>query len=125
MAGFFGRLFGWWNGQSIGTRLWSRRKGERVGEDALDNVYYRNADDSRRWVFYVGDNDGSRVTAEWYGWLHHTFALPPTEAPLPSQPWEKPRLPNMTGTERAFLRKGSLRRADVRPVSDYEAWKPE
>ncbi|WP_281823769.1 NADH:ubiquinone oxidoreductase subunit NDUFA12 [Jannaschia rubra] len=125
MAGFLTRMFGWWNGQSYGTALWTRRKGNKVGEDELGNVYYRNADDSRRWVWYVGDNDASRVPPEWHGWLHHTFALPPTRDPLVRQVWEKPYQPNMTGTEEAFFRKGSLRRADVKPARDYEAWTPE
>lgn len=125
MAGFFTRVFGWWDGQSFGTSLWTKRFGERVGEDAEGNVYWRNADDTRRWVLYGGDNDASRVPAEWYGWLHKTVKLPPTEMPVPHRAWEKPHQPNLTGSEGAFFRKGSIRRADVKPASDYEAWSPE
>lgn len=125
MAGFLKRLFGWWHGQSLGTALWTRRFGHEVGQDAVGNTYYRNADGTRRWVHYVGDNDASRVPPEWYGWLHHTFELPPTKDPLVHRPWEKPHQPNPTGTEDAYFRKGSLRRADVKPASDYEAWSPE
>ena len=125
MAGFLKRLFGWWDGQSFGTALWTRRFGEKVGEDVTGNIYYRNADDSRRWIHYVGDNDASRVPTEWYGWLHHTYALPPTRDPIVHKTWEKPHLPNLTGSDGAFFRKGSLRRADVEPASDYEAWRPE
>lgn len=125
MAGFFKRLVGWWDGQSFGTALWTRRFGTRVGEDADGNVYFRNADDSRRWIHYNGDNDASRVPAEWYGWLHKMYQKPPSEEPLIHKAWEKPHQPNMTGSDAAFLRKGSLRRADVKPASDYEAWSPE
>lgn len=125
MAGFFKRLVGWWDGQSFGTALWTRRFGTRVGEDAAGNVYYRNADGTRRWVHYIGDNDGSNVPPEWYGWLHHTFPKPPTEAPLVHRTWEKPYEPNRTGSPMAFARPGSLRRADSSPASDYEAWSPE
>ena len=125
MAGFLGRLFGWWDGQSLGTRLWTRRFGTEVGRDEAGNVYYANADSTRRWVHYAGDNDASRVGPEWYGWLHHIFAQPPNVEPFAHKPWEKPHQPNMTGSDGAFYRQGSIRRADVRPASDYEAWTPE
>ncbi len=125
MAGFFSRIFGWWNGQSLGTALWTWRKGAEVGRDAVGNVYYRNHDDTRRWVAYVGDNDASRVEPEWYGWLHHTYREPPTVEPMLRKVWEKPHQPNLTGSDGAFLRRGSIRRADVKPASDYEAWSPE
>ncbi len=125
MAGLIKRLVAWWDGESIGTQIFTARNGSRVGEDEQGNVYYRNTDDSRRWVIYAGDNDATRVGPEWYGWLHHTFAKPPTEEPLPHKAWEKPHHPNLTGSDGAFLRKGSIRRADVKPESDYEAWSPE
>ena len=32
--GIFTELFAWWTGNTIGTRLYTWRKGERVGEDA-------------------------------------------------------------------------------------------
>jgi len=35
------QIFTWWNGQTIGTRFHTWRKGERVGEDEFGNVYYR------------------------------------------------------------------------------------
>ena len=119
------RLVTWWNGYSIGTGLFTKRYGVKVGEDAAGNQYYRTEDDARRWVLYTGQNDASRVDAEWYGWLHHTFPKPPTEDPFPRKSWEKPHHANLTGTEGAFYRKGSLRRADQTPQSDYEAWSPE
>ncbi|WP_308915482.1 NADH:ubiquinone oxidoreductase subunit NDUFA12 [Jannaschia sp. LMIT008] len=125
MLNFLKRLVTWWNGYSIGTAIWTRRYGIKVGEDHLGNQYYHNADDSRRWVLYTGQNDASRVGPEWYGWLHHTFPKPPTEDPFPRKSWEREHQPNQTGTEGAYFRPGSLRRADVTPQSDYEAWTPE
>ncbi|TFL16613.1 NADH:ubiquinone oxidoreductase subunit NDUFA12 [Jannaschia formosa] len=125
MAGLLKRLVAWWDGASIGTSLYTRRYGTKVGEDAEGNAYYRNAEDTRRWVIYSGQNDASRVGPDWYGWLHHTFLQPPTEVPIPHKTWEKPHQPNLTGSEGAFLRQGSIRRADVKPANDYEAWSPE
>ena len=119
------RIFTWWNGQTLATQFWTWRKGERVGEDSQGNIFYRNADDSRRWVIYNGEAEASRVAPEWHGWLHRTWDEPPTEAKLVHQPWEKPHLPNLTGTDEAYAPTGSLRRADPKPPSDYEAWSPE
>ncbi len=119
------RIFTWWDGQSYGTQLWTSRKGQKVGEDAEGNVYYRNADDSRRWVIYNGDNEASRVSPEWHGWLHHTWDQPPTEAALKRKDWEKPHQENLTGTMVAYAPAGSIRKSAPAERSDYEAWSPE
>lgn len=115
----------WWDGATLNTRLWSWRTGLRVGEDEAGNVYYQNADGSRRWVIFNGEAEASRVNPDWHGWLHHTFKEPPTQKPLPHQPWEKPHVPNMTGTEGAYAPSGSIRRMQPARKSDYEAWTPE
>ncbi len=119
------RIFTWWDGETIGTQLWTWRKGERVGEDAQGNVFYRNADDSRRWVIYNGEPEASRVSPEWHGWLHRTWDQPPTEAELPRKPWEKEHQENLTGTMAAYAPAGSIRKAAPEARSDYEAWSPE
>ncbi len=115
----------WWNGQSFGTQLWTRRHGGRVGEDAQGNVFYQTKGGVRRWVIYNGEPEASRVSPEWHGWLHHTYALPPTEAPLRHQVWEKPHVENLTGTPLAYAPPGSIRRSQPAPRSDYDAWSPE
>lgn len=122
---YFRRSFTWWNGQTWGTQLHTRRFGTRVGEDALGNVYYRNADDSSRWVIYNGEAEATRVPTEWFGWLHRTWDDPPTEGPPVRKFWEKPSLPNLTGTPRAYAPPGSLLRADLPKRQDYESWTPE
>lgn len=125
LKSFILKVFTWWNGQTFGTQLFTWRKGERLGEDAQGNVYYRTADDSRRWVIYNGEVEASRVPPEWHGWLHRMYDTPPSEAPLPHKPWEKPHLPNLTGTDDAYAPAGSIRRIDPAPRRDYEAWSPE
>ncbi len=117
-------LITWWNGQTIGTRLYTWRNGKLVGEDDLGNKYYETADGSRRWVIYNGPIEGSRVPAEWHGWLHHTFDNRPGNNPLPKQNWEKPSQPNLTGTAQAYHPKGSMVTGGA-ARSDYEAWQPE
>jgi NADH:ubiquinone oxidoreductase subunit len=125
MASLFNRLFTWWNGQTIGTQLFTARRGERVGEDSQGNVFYRNADDSKRWVIFDGLVEASRIDPEWHGWLHHTWDAPPSDRPVVHKPWEAPHQPNLTGTALAYAPAGSIRREQPAPRSDYEAWTPE
>lgn len=119
------RLLTWWNGQTLNTQVWTRLYGEKVGEDAQGNIYYRNKDDTSRWVIYNGESEASRVPTEWHGWLHHTFDEPPTARPLPRKTWEIDSEPNLTGTDAAYRPAGSLLRGAPLPRSDYDAWQPE
>lgn len=119
------RLVTWWNGQTIGTQIFTARKGVKVGEDDQGNVYYTTCDGARRWVIYNGEVEASRISADWHGWLHHTYDEPPTKAPLAHKPWEQPHVENLTGTALAYAPAGSLRRPDPVERRDYEAWQPE
>lgn len=125
LASGISRVFTWWNGQTYGTMLWTWRKGEKVGEDDQGNVFYRNADDSRRWVIYNGYADASKVAPEWHGWLHRTWEHAPTEVEVKRKAWEQPHVANLTGTAEAYAPAGSLRQAKPKPRADYEAWSPE
>lgn len=115
----------WWNGQTIGTRLWTARHGQRVGEDDQGNVFYQSKDGARRWVIYEGETEASRISPEWHGWLHHTYQEPPTENPLTRKPWEKPHVPNLTGTGDAYHPPGSILAPHPKTRQDYDAWTPE
>jgi len=125
MANFIKRIFTWWDGQTFGTQFWTWRKGEKVGEDEAGNIFYRNADDSKRWVIYNGEIEASRISPDWHGWLHRTWDEPPTERPLVRKDWEQPHEENLTGTMAAYAPAGSLRQATPAARSDYEAWTPE
>ncbi len=119
------RAVTWWNGGTLNTSLYTWRQGVKVGEDDEGNVYYRNADDSKRWVMFSGEVEASRINPDWHGWLHHTWAEPPTNKPLVHKGWEKPHQENLTGTALAYAPAGSLRRPDPIERRDYEAWSPE
>ena len=123
MMKFILQLLTWWNGQSLGTRLFTWRKGKLVGEDALGNKYYTHK--AKRWVIYNGPIEGSRVSPEWHGWLHHTFDNCPAENPLPHKKWEKPHLENQTGSAAAYHPVGSILSPQPAKRSDYDAWQPE
>lgn len=125
--GLIKQIFTWWNGQTAGTRLWTWRKGVRVGTDSQGNVYYRERDRDRRWVIYNGVVEASRVPPEWHGWLHHTVDAPPHEALRTRKRFELPHQPNLTGTPNAYRAPGSILTGARRPAAtgDYEAWKPD
>lgn len=125
------KIFTWWDGATIGTLLYSSRNGAKVGQDALGNIYYesKKADSTgrkRRWVIYNGSNDASRVAPEWHGWLHGTIDTAPDQALPPPRAWQKPAVPNLTGTREAYRPAGALEAGGHRAAAtgDYEAWTP-
>lgn len=122
---FLLRILTWWDGQTIGTQLFTWRKGRKVGEDAQGNVFYQTKDGKRRWVIYNGEIEASRINPDWHGWLHHTWDQPPTKSSLAHKAWEKPHQDNLTGTAAAYLPAGSLRRVAPIERRDYEAWQSE
>ncbi len=119
------RLLTWWDGQTIGTQLFTWRKGVRVGEDEAGNVFYTDRKSEKRWVVFNGEIEASKISPDWHGWLHHTFDDVPSERPLPKKVWEKPHLENLSGTAAAYAPAGSIRRDEPADRSDYEAWSPE
>ncbi|MEM7651244.1 MAG: NADH:ubiquinone oxidoreductase subunit NDUFA12 [Pseudomonadota bacterium] len=108
------------------------RSKERVGEDALGNVYYKakprpGYKRERRWVMYNGAPEATLVPPEWHGWLHHqTDDVPEEGAESFRRPWQKPHQPNMTGTNQAYRPPGHILKGGQRDkaTGDYKAWSP-
>ena len=119
------RVLTWWNGQTLNTQLFTWRKGVRVGEDELGNIFYENSDKSKRWVIFNGEIEASKISPDWHGWLHHTWDEPPTDKPLQHKSWQKPHQENLTGTLAAYAPAGSIRKAEPENRRDYDAWVPE
>ena len=111
---------------TIGTRLFTWRKGERVGEDGLGNVYYRERNGTRRWVIYETLSEPSQVPPGWHAWLHFIVDEPPDEEDYRLRAWEKAHRPNLTGTFEAYRPPGSASRPRVKEQPlEYEPWRPE
>jgi NADH:ubiquinone oxidoreductase subunit len=124
--GLFSEMFAWWQGNTIGTRLFTWRKGERVGEDGFGNIYYRERNGTRRWVTYATLSEPTQVPPAWHAWLHYIVDEPPTEEDYKPRPWEKAHRPNLTGTYEAYRPPGSVLRPQVKEQPlDYEPWRPE
>ena len=117
---------------TIGTRLFTWLHGRLVGADELGNRYYTERRPPRgrrakRWVLYASEDEASRVPPGWHAWLHHSREAPPSTRPLVTQAWEKPHLPNLTGTAAAYRPPGHTLSGGKRApaTGDYEPWQPE
>lgn len=107
-------------------------RGRKIGTDQLGNTYFeapprKGYKRPRRWVIYKQAPDASLVPPEWHGWLHYqTDAVPESSAPSYRRPWQKPHLPNMTGTNQAYRPKGHVLAGGKRDkaTGDYQPWIP-
>lgn len=127
MIGYSGELMA-----TLGTLLYTLLRGERVGTDEFGNRYYRargarRHGRERRWVIYKGGDEASKVPPEWHAWLHHTVDAPLTQRAAEGKPWQKPHLPNPTGTAQAYRPGGHEFRGGRRQptTADYEPWRPD
>lgn len=119
-------IFTWWNGQTMGTRFFTWRKGIFVGKDSTGNTYYSERGGNRRWVIYNGEADASAIPSGWHGWMHHRVDTPPTEDTYEARDWQLAHKANMTGTGAAYRPQGSILTPESRPnaTGDYDAWTP-
>lgn len=127
MKQFLSELFIWWHGQTMGTRLYLALHFRPVGSDEFGNRYFRSKKGDRRWVVYNGPAEASRIPSGWHGWMHHRTDVLPTDERYKAHEWEKPHVPNLTGTAAAYRPDGSLLNKGERPrvTGDYQAWTPE
>lgn len=123
----FFEIFGWWHGQTLSTRIFTRLRGIKVGEDELGNIYYKGKKNGRRWVIYNGPAEASAIAPGWHGWMHYRTDVTPTDEKYTPRAWEIAHEPNMTGTARAYRPDGSILNRGERPrvTGDYDAWSPE
>jgi len=128
-------IFRWLAQNRLGTHLFTRFRGVKVGEDDAGNVYYRERGHKggdwrteRRWVVYaaMGEIEASAVAPGWNAWLHKNREKAPSEEPLKEKFWEKQHVPNLSGTATAYVPPGHERRGGKRDsaTGDYEAWRP-
>lgn len=124
MKTFLLQFFTWWNGQTLGTRFYTWRKGRKVGQDEFGNTYYTDKAGKRRWVIYNGVAEPSTIPPAWHGWMHHRSDVVPGN--YTPREWEKAAQPNLTGTAYAYRPPGSILHAEPKTPgeSDYEPWTP-
>ena len=65
-------IFTWWNKQTFGTFLKTLFFGKFVGSDDYGNKYYKSKKDER-WVVYADNIEATKITSDWFLWIHHTI----------------------------------------------------
>tara|TARA_Y100000590_G_scaffold275346_1_gene309120 strand:- start:1382 stop:1741 length:360 start_codon:yes stop_codon:yes gene_type:complete len=101
MLTFFKQLFVWWNQQTLGTRIQTILSGKLVGKDSYGNKYYQNKS-GKRWVIYNDEIEATKITDEWYSWIHHTKNKIENSHQIKKYNWQKEHQSNQTGTEKSY-----------------------
>ena len=121
-------LFTWWNGNTVGTKLYTYLKGKKVGEDYFGNYFYESRDKRNRWCIYSYQSDASKISPEWNSWLRFITNSCPTDEAMAYE-WQKSYSGNLTGLDGAYkpeILRANKKNEDLdRYQSDYKAWKPE
>ena len=112
-------IFTWWNKQTFGTFLKTLFYGTFVGKDDLGNKYY-NSKENDRWVIYSKNIEATKITADWYLWIHHTIDKIPEEKDNSKYSWQKSHLENQTGSKNSH-KPIKIKKNDIK--KKYESWK--
>ena len=112
------QIFTWWNRQTFGTFLKTIFLGRLVGKDKYGNKYYQSKK-NERWVIYSKNIEATKITSDWYLWIHHTIDKIP-EGKQSKFSWQKKHLENQTGSSNSFkpvkIKKNNLKKK-------YDTWK--
>ncbi len=126
LKNFFKILFTWWNGKTLGTLLFTWKKGIFVGEDSFGNKFYKTKNDKKRWVIYESDSEASKLDPDWHSWIRFTALKNPTNK-ISKYKWEKPYIENLTGLSSVYrpnkvvLEKNTMK---TNIEKDYSSWEP-
>ena len=111
-------IFTWWNKQTFGTFLKTLLFGKYVGSDEYGNKYYKSKK-NERWVVYSNNIESTKITADWYLWIHHTVDKIPDNKDFKYN-WQKKHLENQTGTSYSFK---PVKISKSNDKKKYETWK--
>ncbi len=111
-------IFTWWNKQTLGMFLKTLFTGTYVGKDEFGNKYYRNKKDER-WVIYSKEVEATKITADWFHWMHHTVDKIP-ESVTKKYLWQKAHSENKTGTKERYK---PVKIEKEKNLKKYETWK--
>ena len=73
---------------------------------------------NERWVIYSKNIEATKITSDWYLWIHHTIDKIPSDKD--KNTFGKKHLENQTGTDNRF-KPVKIRKSDVK--KKYETWK--
>ena len=112
------QIFTWWNRNTLGTFLKTLFYGKFVGSDEFGNKYYKNKKD-HRWVIYATDIEATKITSDWFLWMHHTVNEIPIEK-TKKYNWQKKHEQNLSGTHKAYKPNKISKKTKFK---NYETWK--
>jgi len=111
-------FFTWWNRQTFGTFLKTLFFGKFVGKDEFGNKYYKN-EQNERWVIYFNNIEATKITSDWFMWMHHTIDKIPNNNEKKYN-WQKNHLENKTGSKDSY-KPTKIKKDDK--LRKYETWK--
>ena len=111
-------FFTWWNKQTFGTFLKTLFFGKFVGKDEFGNKYYKNKQ-NERWVIYSNNVEATKITSDWFMWMHHTIDKIPNKD-KERYIWQKDHLENKTGSKDSHKPVKIKKNANLKK---YETWK--
>ena len=121
-------LYTWWNGTTVGTKLHTYFKGNKVGEDYFGNFYYESKDKKNRWCIYADESEASKISPEWNSWLRFISVASPKDNST-AHSWQRQFNGNLTGLDSVYKPRTAITSASKEDLdsyqSDYKAWKPE
>jgi|TARA_Y100000389_G_C17069420_1_gene321246 NADH:ubiquinone oxidoreductase subunit len=112
-------IFTWWNKQTLGTFLKTLFYGKFMGSDDFGNKYYKSKK-NERWVIYSNSIEATKITSDWYLWIHHTVDKIPEAKNKEKYLWQKKNLENQTGSKNSY-KPVKIKRNDIK--KKYETWK--
>ena len=69
---------------------------------------------NERWVVYSNNIEATKITSEWFLWIHHTTDRVPDIKDIKKYKWQKKHLENQTGTDNSFkpvkIRKNEIKK---------------
>ena len=111
-------IFTWWNRQTFGTFLKTLFFGKLVGSDEHGNKYYQSKKNDR-WVVYSQNIEATKITSDWFLWMHHTIDKIPNDNEK-KYIWQKDHLGNKTGSQDSY-KPVKIKKQDE--LKKYETWK--
>ena len=111
-------FFTWWNRQTFGTFLKTLIFGKFVGKDEFGNKYYKSKQ-NERWVIYSNNIEATKITSDWFMWMHHTIDKIPNNNEKKYN-WQKNHSENKTGTKDSY-KPTKIKKGDK--LRKYETWK--
>ena len=111
-------LFTWWNRQTFGTFLKTLFFGKLVGKDEFGNKYYKDKSD-RRWVIYSNNIEATKITSDWFLWMHHTIDKIPNKDEKKFS-WQKKHSENKTGSMQSYK---PVKIKKDNQLKKYKTWK--